>query len=343
MGYFKNIAEGGTNGTNVSVANSGGISGTAFDTIVVNNVSANAGNVAFTYATSAALVGALGFKLVPRAAASYLRWTDPTPGIRGGVRRSYKHVAAPGAQTELCSIRVVGGGPLGDSVGAAAGAVVVTPTGGLAANTAGTTHVASIFTPTIGTTYQVELHVEKGTTTTNGKVWFQVYSADGSTVLHTWTATNVNTRSSNPYQYRWGGATAASTGWAADQFDSLQAGALESGYFSQLSDAARVLNVVVTTTGEPFSTATVTANLEPGSPAADSWAFTQISGPPVVLTGTGNTRTYKVPVVFPPGGTIVVQGAATKGSETTSKQGSATVLPALHWTRMHLEDWVAAR
>lgn len=343
MGYFKNIAEGGTNGANVSVANSGGISGDAFDTIVVNNAAVNAGNAAITYASSAALAGALGFKLIPKASSSYLRWTDPTPGIRGGVRRSYKHVAAPGAQTELCSIRVVGGGPLGDSVGAAAGAVVVTPAGGLAANTAGTTHSASIFTPTVGTTYQVELHVEKGTTTTDGKVWFRVYSADGATVLHTWTATNVNTRSSNPYQYRWGGATTTATGWTDDQFDSLQAGALESGYFSQLSDAARVLDVVITTTGEPFSTATVTANLESGSPAADSWTFTQISGPSVVLSGTGNTRTYTVPATFPPGGTIVVQGTATKGSETTSKQGSATVLPSLHWTRMHLEDWVAVR
>src|SRR5690606_17019885 len=115
MGYFKNTAEGGTNGGNVSVNNSGGISGVAFDTIVYNNSVANAttGNAAVRYTEAAAVQGNLGIEITAQTATSYLRWTDPTPGARGSLIRSYHHTANPSSQLDLGSIRSEGGGPLG--------------------------------------------------------------------------------------------------------------------------------------------------------------------------------------------------------------------------------------
>lgn len=330
MGYFKNTAEGGTAGGNVSVANSGGVSGTAFDSIIVASAAVNAGNAAIKYSSSAAFQGLLGYSIVPQASTSYLRWTDPTPGPRGGVRRSYTRTGTTSAQTELASIRSQGGGPLGDSAGAGMAAIMVTTTGALAANTAGVTHAASLYTPPVDTPVQVEIFAEKGTTTTDGKTWFRVYSADGATVLHSWSATNVNTRSSDAWQYRFGGVTTTS-GWTEDRLDSLQAGTLASGFFSQLPEESRILSVDISGTGEPFSTATVVPTLEPGSPAPDSWTFTQVSGSPVVLSGSGSTRTFTTPAVPPPGDTVVIDVTATKAGVSNTKSGSIAVLPHTFW------------
>ena len=105
MGYFKNTFEGGTNGANLTVAGSGGASGDAFDTIVVNNAAKNGGGPAVQYLTAAAIQGALGLRITTQAATSYVRWSDPTPGARGVARLPFYFNGNPSAQLDLATIR----------------------------------------------------------------------------------------------------------------------------------------------------------------------------------------------------------------------------------------------
>lgn len=343
MGYFKNTAEGGTPDGNVSVNNSGGVSGVAFDTVVYNNSVANAttGNAAIRYTEAAALQGNLGIEITAQTATSYLRWTDPTPEPRGSVVRSYTHQAAPTGQLDLASIRCEGGGPLGETAGQAMVSLIVTTSGKVGIAPAGSNDLASLFTLIVGQTYIFEMAGEKGTTATNGKSWLRVYDTSGS-ILWDYSNTACNTRSSNAWQYRFGGVTTA-TGLTYDRMDSLQAGALASGFFGPLVDEARLLRVDFTTTGEPFSTATVTGVLEPGSPTPDTWAFAVSDGPSVEFSGTGSSRTFTVPPVLPPGDSLEVQVTVTKSGIENSKVAAMDIAPHTHWYRDENHPWTASQ
>lgn len=341
---MQNTFEGGTNGTNLSVANSGGINGTAVDSVVINGASANGGGSGIQYSSAAALQGALGLLFTLAASTTYIRFPNSTTGARGGLRRAYKHVANPTASAVIASIRCEGGGPLSDTAEASMVDLLIDTSGRVCLQHPSPTGIdtASRYTLTAGTQYWFEVFVEKGTTTSNGKAWLRVLAADGTTVLWDYTNAAVNTRSSNVYQFRVGGATTAS-GWATDSTDSVQFGNLVSGFFGPLTELPKVDTVSITTTGEPFSTATVTATLEPGSPTPDSWTFTKTAGPAVTFIGTGATRTFLIPAVMPPGSTITVQATAVKGSDTDSKSASASILPCSQWLRLHGGSWLGVR
>lgn len=337
MGYLKNTFEGGTNGTNVSLANSGGASGDAFDTIVVNNASANGGNAAIQYLTSAAIQGALGARITAQAAMSYLRWTDPTPGARGGFRRPFYFTGNPTSQLDLGSIRSEGGGPLGESAGATMLSLVILATGRVAIAPAGTNDVASLFTLPSNGLYWFEVFAEKGTTTTDGKTWLRVLAADGTTVLWDYTSTTSNTRSSNAWQFRFGGLTTAQ-GYATDDLDSIQAGALASGFFGPLANAAPTITSISSPQNVAASAA-VTANVvaadSDGSIASYAWTVDYCSTTAPTLTGAS---TANVSFTAPAAGHLVVLKVVVtdNGGATTSatcevrvptSAGSLTVLP----------------
>lgn len=333
MGYGFNTFDGGVSGTNFTVANSGGVNGSASDTLVVNNVAANGGNAAIQYSTDAALEGPNGLRLTLAATTTYARWSDPTPGPRGGFRRPFHFTGAPTAQLDLGSIRSEGGGPLSDSAGAAMLTLVVTTTGRVAIGPAGTNDAASLYALTAGQRYWFEVFAEKGTTAANGKAWLRVYAADGITVLHDYVNNACNTRSSNAWQFRFGGGTTAS-GYTIDNLDSIQFGAKSSGFFGPLVSAPEIASFTISTAGEPGSTATATATLAPSSPVADSWTFTQTAGPAVALSGTGATRTFQIPYVpDATGADISISVTATAGGLTDTALATAHALCHTFWWR----------
>ena len=81
---------------------------------------------------------------------------------------------------------------------------------------------------------------------------------------------------------------------------------------------------------EPGDVITLTAS---ASAPASAWSWRQISGPPAVLVGTGDTRQLQVPGVMPPNSTTVVIGvsATIGGSQTAEVTCTITAPPQLMW------------
>lgn len=96
---------------------------------------------------------------------------------------------------------------------------------------------------------------------------------------------------------------------------------------------------------EPFTVATITATLSPGSPVPDSWTITQTSGPAVSLVGVGPSWTFELPAVMPPNGAqlwfTVVATISSGGSSTMS--ATASVLPCTQWVRAANGSWVGSK
>lgn len=86
-------------------------------------------------------------------------------------------------------------------------------------------------------------------------------------------------------------------------------------------------------TVEPMEVVSITAIPLPGSPTIDTYAWRQVSGTSVTLSGTGATRTFTAPSVMPPGTTIVlgVQGTAS-GVTGPERLMTLTVVPQMIWT-----------
>lgn len=303
---FKNTFENGTNGANLTIANSGGANGDAFNMLVIDNVSAPGGASSVQYATTAAYQGAMGLLITLSASTTYMRWEEPTSGPRGGLRRPYKHVAHPSTSATLASIRCEGGGPLSDPVDSSMGDLIVDSAGRLCLSHASSgIDTASRYQLVVGTTYWIEFFVEKGTTTTNGKTWLRVLAADGTTVLNDYTSTTSNTRSSNVLRYRFAGATTA-TGWTSDTLDSLQAGLLPSGFLGPLPNQPPVVSISpvkqAVAAGAAVS-ATATASDPDGTIATYAWSVDYCSTTAPTLS---NASTSTVNFTAPAAGHLVV-------------------------------------
>jgi hypothetical protein len=93
-----NSAEGGSNGTTVTIANSGGSSGNAWDHLGIPTG-------AFTFATAALQKGSLGYRMAPGSATTlgpYVGWNlTGWPLFRGRfyIRFSARPRRAPGSRT----------------------------------------------------------------------------------------------------------------------------------------------------------------------------------------------------------------------------------------------------
>ena len=329
MGYFKNTFEGGTNGANLTVAGSGGASGDAFDTIVVNNAAKNGGGPAVQYLTAAAIQGALGLRITTQAATSYVRWSDPTPGARGVARLPFYFNGNPSAQLDLATIRSEGGGPLGDSAGAAMISLVCASTGRIAIAPAGSTDAASQFLlPSVGL-YWIEFAGTKGTTTTDGKGELRVYAADGTTLLHNYTNSACNCRSSNAWQYRWGGVTTA-TGYTYVDLDSIQAGALTGTSFHgplantppTISSISAAQNVAAAAS----VSCSVTASDPDGTIASYAWTVDYCSTTSPTLSGASTaTCTFTAPAA---GNLVVLKCTVTDNGGATTSSTSEVRVPS---------------
>lgn len=129
-------------------------------------------------------------------------------------------------------------------------------------------------------------------------------------------------------------AEAGGTGAAKVRVYSVQAG----------GNAAVILNPLTAPANpEPETAITLTTTLTDGT-TADSYMWRVVSGTPVALTGTGNTRTLRAPSGMPPaGGTVTIGVTATKdGYSSVERTITITALPQLRW-RLAGGTWVGAR
>ena len=96
---------------------------------------------------------------------------------------------------------------------------------------------------------------------------------------------------------------------------------------------------------EPFTVATITATLSPGSPTPDSWTISQTAGPTVSLVGTGPSWTFELPAVMPPNEAQLwfTAVATITGGGSSSMSAATSVLPCTQWVRAANGSWVGSK
>ena len=208
MTQYTQTAEGGTDGTAISTANSGGASGTAFGLV------SKAGVATLNYSTVGKAHGTLGYRAVSTGATTdkfYLR-TDFAGSDQFADRTYFTLNALPSQAQDLISYVDT----------AAAHLFQISLLGGntiRVANAVGTTLGSYATVLTAGTLYRVETQWRKGTTTTDGQVAAQLFAGDSTTALWTYSATNVNVGITQ-LKYKWLGDNTAPRTLDAT-FDSL--------------------------------------------------------------------------------------------------------------------------
>jgi len=182
MTQYTQTAEGGTDGTAISTANSGGASGTAFGLV------SKAGVATLNYSTVGKAHGTLGYRAVSTGATTdkfYLR-TDFTGSDIFADRTYFTLNALPSQAQDLISYYDTASAHLFQISLSAANVIRIAGATGTTLGTAGPTLTA-------GTLYRIETQWRKGTTTTDGQIAAQLFAGDSTTAL--WSVaplTNVN-------------------------------------------------------------------------------------------------------------------------------------------------------
>lgn len=229
MPTISNTAEGGTNGTTVTTGNSGGGSGTACSTVTVGATA----TLQFSNVSPAPLKGSMSFYMAHASSEQTVMWWALATTSRTVLRTYWRFTGAVSAQDSLLSIR--------HSSGNMVTLVRETTDKLIIQNAAGANITASRSTNALvaGTTYRIEVEVNKGTGTNNGLLGYAYYVGDSSTAEFSWTASNVNAGTADVSHVRLGRNTAvasAATYW----YDDMQAQDLASGWIGPSSTAATV-------------------------------------------------------------------------------------------------------
>lgn len=322
IGIYLNTAEGGTNGTTVTPANSGGASGDAF-----SSYSIGAGNT-FTYDSSAPLRGALSYKMT-QSGANQCNWfwtwstaradfafqfpfsIDSLPAVSTTLLRGFSDA---GYATPVFSVGVTTTGRL-QVIEAAGGQAVSSPSAPAPTIVPGDMYVL-----------QGRSNGPNGSITVTAYPWGSTSTAEAPTV----TLNGLSQPAINSFR---GGISTASAGISL-WFDDIAV-----GYGGELPRNDLAVNQLPTAnlgpslTGlEPWKQMTLngTNSLDYANGTVVGYTFRQISGTPTVqLTAVGPICTYKAPgtltgttLVF---GLVVVDNQGASSSEDTV---SHTILPA---------------
>lgn len=145
----------------------------------------------------------------------------------------------------------------------------------------------------LDTSYDFELAVTPGTTTTNGKAEYRIYAAGSQTPIQTVFVTGINTGLVLPDKIRWGVVSIA-TGGATYYNDTLSFAYKASGWMKGPANIAPTVVASANQTG-----------IEPGQPCVSNVVATDSDGSVVsstatadngvVLSGSGYSRTFIAP------------------------------------------------
>lgn len=280
---FQNNQSGGTPGTAVTVANSGGASGVAYTHVV-----GTAGNGTTQYET---VDGRTVIEIVYGTAARYLRYDDTTvtdePRRVAGARFRFP-VAPNGGSAILMTMRGAGAVFLGG--------VELTNTMRLRAIKNGFLTVNESISPAdkplvTNRWYRVECSTKSAPDANNGLVHYTFIDEVTGETVFTWTPDGtVTTATAAPFQVRWGDNTSSNI--ARMQISDTKSASRAGGWLGPLVNFPIVDAGADRSNVEPLSTVTLaaTANM-----AVTAWTWTQTGGPAVTLTGTGATRTFTAP------------------------------------------------
>ncbi|MCL2037647.1 hypothetical protein FWG95_01425 [Candidatus Saccharibacteria bacterium] len=235
MAVYLNTFEGGTNGTAISVANSGGASGTAFAGIIANGVGVTSSpNIVFS--TAAAQTGTLGCRMTLDATTSYLlmnasatmtdrvyirfKATYPGPANASGVVNSMAVLLANAGSNRVIYVNVgndnrpfLGITNSNTWLNGGAGQVDTRPPTGI--------------TPGAKYTFIVVVGKASAADATDGELGFRILDSSDS-IVHSWTGTG-NTGVADFSGARYGTAT-NTLGWTTFDFDDVELGDVASGW-----------------------------------------------------------------------------------------------------------------
>lgn len=278
-----NTFEGGTDGANITVANSGGASGDAFGVIVYNNVSVgSSGNAGITYSASSAKQGSLGVNFIPAANTSYLRHDVPVSetGTRIVSEVTLRFPSNPAATFMIMRAH--------SSSNASLGALILRTDGRIAVYDATNVEITAsrmVSALAANTDYIAALAVQPGTTTANGTLEYRIYDSSHSTVLFSWSSTAVNAGTTAPAFMRYFGPVATS-GWSAYGLDMTR---------SLITDNASAWIAVFPDANATVSAPVAVIDATSSTGATISLSITQVSGPSGSATQIA-TGIWRVPV-----------------------------------------------
>jgi|GEM_PF-2195777 len=331
MAYYHNTFEGGSDGTMLTIANSGGASGDAFSYIFSNNIAYVNGNSNIVYSAAAKTNGNLGLRITLTASTSYVRIDDSNGGTRGVIRVPITPASVSG-DTSYAAIRNVSNVVMA-SVGVYSDGKIraYTSTGGRIN--------ASAYTPTLGTLYWAELAATSGADTSTGRIEMKLFAADGTTELYSYdSGATVNTGTENVAQFRWGTQTTA-TGLTYVDLDDIQADSDKpTGWLGPYVAGNAAPNVTLSadvTTIYPGETATLTATAtdSDGTIASSNWSTTLGT-----LSGSGMSRTITAPPSLNDQ-TAAITFSATDNSNATSNVSVNITLKASSSKIFNGTDW----
>lgn len=262
---LQNTAEGGTDATAVTTANSGGASGDAFSSM-------GGSTTQITFEQDAAKSGSLGYRITLDGTARYLRGDDPSPSGRGGMSAwFYVNGLAPGgalwfgqirtaADVNICSVVLYTDG----KIYAYLNNTRQTASGSASALTAGW--------------YRYDLKYTPGASTTTGRIEFQVYDASGTQVANWDSGATLTTSDTNPgARYRFGMSSAA-TNYTVVDLDNLRWGHVASGEIGDVANAAPTLSLTANQNVAASASVSVTATASDSDGSIASYAWTLVSG-----------------------------------------------------------------
>jgi RHS repeat-associated protein len=272
VGNVANSAEGGTNGTTVTVANSGGASGDPF------NVVTRGTGAALTFATAAAEHGSLGYSLTATSGTgTHLDWTGYN-ATSAAVRFYYN----PGSTLPSTTVRLL---DVRNSTGTAARVLVSSSNQLIVQNAAGTTLKTFPTTLSTNTWYRIELGVSISATAATVNAAY--YSGDSTTPADpAYSTSTANTGTANITTISIGDTSSAT--WAGTAyFDDLAAQPGTTSYIGSVPTVPAAPTSVVATAGNAAAAVSWTPPSGGGSPIT---GYTVTSSPgSLTATTTGAT------------------------------------------------------
>ncbi|MGV9001437.1 MAG: hypothetical protein ACOH18_00555 [Candidatus Saccharimonadaceae bacterium] len=231
-----NTFEGGTDGGIITIANSGGASGSAFGALVYNNVSVGgSGNANLAYSSALRARGNMAARITLAGSVSYLRLDLVDTGTRYVARRYFYYEAMPTGNYTL--LAMYAGATL-------AGSIVVTSDGKITPYRGSTalTTLKSTAALTTGAWYAIEYAITPETGGGgNGIIEWRLMTA-AETQIETKNVTAQATGTGAITYIRYASSSSTTSGLTYDYLDELRGGPLDSGWIGPVTGGAPTVN-----------------------------------------------------------------------------------------------------
>lgn len=276
------------------------------------------------------LKGAKSFKLVGATGAKILLQSGNIASLNFRVRAYLNIPTLPGNAMAIGQLfDSTGGAVLAQAVLTGSNKLQLQGAGGVVIGTTSATSGSNLVAGALqnGVTYRLALYGTVGTTTTNGAVTMALYAGDSTTALDTVTSSAANLGTATAKFWQWSKGT--STGTLTINLDSLAFGDTAAPFGPDLATTPTALTGAAAT-AEPWSTVTHTGSATGGTGTGYTYAWAQLSGPAVTLSGASSASvSYTAPAAMA-GGLVQLGLIVHDGGGAASPQASVvdTVLPA---------------